>query len=1068
MKQTVMTLLVLCFTQIAKAEEKMALAQALARLNAVQEEWTVTFVEEELEGMFVDGEVAMFSKPTEQGGCTEPTEHVGTQMPDMVERMTKGLPVRVKTKGRQIYVQRDRKKGKELFMLYGHIYDNRTHNEVPGAVVELMTQDSLVVVRRTARSYWKDGERSGYSSSFSIDLPREMGHYILRLTHEGYDTTYVDYTLNNIGKREYSRPLPPLYISRPIRHTMKEVTVTASKVMFYHRGDTVVYNADAFQLAEGSMLDALVRQLPGVELKEGGVITVNGKRIDALLLNGKDFFRGDNRVMLENLPAYTVTRVEVYDKYGEKSEFLKQRLENDKEYVMDVRLKKEYSIGWLVNAEVGGGPALGEHDGYAPYEANGSDEGDGGETNDAGRFLARLFAMRFTDHSRLAAYVNANNLNDGERPGEGNQWRASNGLTGQQTQQQGGVDYFVEDRDKKWKLQGNARFTHERDESATATEGTNFLPGGDTRERSRARDDARSYQAFTYHNFGYNFKRVRQTATLRMSYRHDDERSRFSSSAWLPREDANLSTTMPTTLDSLIYTNRQQGLRRGHNLSTSLSTSTLIKFQHSSDYVTLETDSRYDVSDYDHFNRQRVTGASPRQADQYFKAHPDRHGKFWGQGTYAWQIKSNMTLESSLSYEHRETVKEQSLYLLDRLYPGDSLPVGVLPSVVDYERTRDHLNSYTSRLSENYYAMTPVFWWFPKMWGGQWSIGQWMPVRLLDRRLHYKRGDMDTTLVHRSVLFDTGNSYAVWNSGSHEGRPRNQLFLAYRLGSSAPSLLNMVDIRDTSNPLCIHVGNGDLRNTYTHLAQVGWQSDMPNQSWHYVNVQYHYTHNAVAMSQLYDTRTGVRTYKPYSISGNWDTDVEYCFGNIPLDKKQRLRLTLAPHFQFIHSVDLTGTAQLERSTVTTARLYPRVRLDYRIGKHSLRLETKPEVRWLHSPRSDFQDFHVADYQTTLEIVLALPWKLQLSSDLTLWNRRGYTDSSMNDDQWIWKARLARPFFNGKLVAMIDGFDLLGQLKSINRIMNVQGRTETWQSVPPRYLLLHIQWKFSKQPKKPMR
>ena len=48
--------------------------------------------------------------------------------------------------------------------------------------------------------------------------------------------------------------------------------------------------------------------------------------------------------------------------------------------------------------------------------------------------------------------------------------------------------------------------------------------------------------------------------------------------------------------------------------------------------------------------------------------------------------------------------------------------------------------------------------------------------------------------------------------------------------------------------------------------------------------------------------------------------------------------------------------------------------------------------------------------------------------------------------------------------MLDGFDLLGQLKSINRTLNAQGRTETWQSTPPRYLLLHVQWKFNKNPK----
>ncbi|MBQ9558934.1 MAG: hypothetical protein IJV08_02990 [Bacteroidaceae bacterium] len=1040
MRRTMMLLTLMC--ALVVNAENMPLSQMLARLNAVQEEWTITFVEEELEGMMVEVTTPSQHVELEQGTLIKEEESV----PDAVARLTKGLPVKVKTKERKIYVQRDRKKGRGLFMLYGYVYDNLTHNEVPGAVVEVMTKDSIVLARRTAMSYWQSGNRSGYSSYFSVDLPREGSRYILRLMYENYDTTYVDYTLSNLGKREFSRQLPPLYICRPIRHTMKEVTVTASKVMFYHRGDTVVYNADAFQLAEGSMLDALVSQLPGVELEAGGVIKVNGKRIDALLLNGKDFFRGDKRVMLENLPAYTVKRIEVYDKYGEKSEFLGQKLEGDKEYVMDVRLKKEYSIGWLVNAEGGGGSVL---DGRKDIMKNEAD----------GRYMSRAFAMRFTDHSRLAAFGNANNLNDGTRPGERNQWNASNNLTGQQTQQQGGMDYYVEDRSKKWKVQGNFIVSHEQEDRETVTDRTNFLPGSDTREHSRSVADNRRLAFSTWDNFSYNFKQVRQTLTARMGYVRNDKHSTFASSAWRLPSDTALNTT-----DSLIYTNRRQGKQQGRNLWINLSTSTLFKFRHSSDCVTLETDSRFEASDGERFNRQRVTGTSPLYADQYFKTHPDRHGKFWGQGTYAWKIRSNLTLESSLSYEHRETLKEQSLYLLDRLDRHDTLGFGVLPSVADYERTMDHFNSYDSRLSENYYTLTPVLWWFPKTTGGQWSIGQWMPVRLLDRRLHYRRDDLDTTLVHRTILFDTGNSYAVWRSEHHEGKATTQVFLAYRLSSEAPSLLNRVDIRDTSNPLVVQEGNADLRNTYTHSGNVGWQRDNPNKSWHYLSLDFRYTHNTVAMSQLYNTRTGVQTYKPYSVSGNWDTDAEYCFGGIPLDRKQHLRLTLAPHFQYIHSVDLTGITRLERSTVMTARLYPRVRLDYRIGQHSLRLETKPEVRWLHSPRADFQDFRVADCQTTLEVVLALPWKLQFSSDLTLWNRRGYTDSSMNDDQWIWKARLARPFCKGRFVVMLDGFDLLGQLKSINRTLNAQGRTETWQSTPPRYLLLHVQWKFNKNPK----
>lgn len=64
---------------------------------------------------------------------------------------------------------------------------------------------------------------------------------------------------------------------------------------FYTRKDTLVFNADAFQLAEGSMLDALIRQLPGVELKDDGRIYVNGKYVESLLLNGEDFSAATTR-----------------------------------------------------------------------------------------------------------------------------------------------------------------------------------------------------------------------------------------------------------------------------------------------------------------------------------------------------------------------------------------------------------------------------------------------------------------------------------------------------------------------------------------------------------------------------------------------------------------------------------------------------------------------------------------------------------------------------------------------------------------------------------------------------
>ena len=171
-----------------------------------------------------------------------------------------------------------------------------------------------------------------------------------------------------------------------------------------------------------------------------------------------------------------------------------------------------------------------------------------------------------------------------------------------------------------------------------------------------------------------------------------------------------------------------------------------------------------------------------------------------------------------------------------------------------------------------------------------------------------------------------------------------------------------------------------------------------------------------------------------------------------------------PYVGYRHSVDLTGTTRLERSTVTTSSLSSLLVVKYSLGDlGNIKLDCEPKWQWLHSPRPDFTDFHVADYKTTLSVLLNLPWKLQLSTDLIFTARRGYSEESMNTNDWMWKARLARPFFKGNLVVMLDGFDILGQLRSTTNVLNAQGRIETWTNVPPRYVLLHALWRFNRQP-----
>ena len=120
------------------------------------------------------------------------------------------------------------------------------------------------------------------------------------------------------------------------------------------RDDTTVFNAAAFRTAEGSTLEALIKQLPGAEVGADGSIKVNGKTVKELLINGKDFFKGDTKVAMKNLPVNLVSKVKSYDK---KSDLAEQTGIDDGEenFVLDISTKRELNQTLLSNIDIAGG-----------------------------------------------------------------------------------------------------------------------------------------------------------------------------------------------------------------------------------------------------------------------------------------------------------------------------------------------------------------------------------------------------------------------------------------------------------------------------------------------------------------------------------------------------------------------------------------------------------------------------------------------------------------------------------------------------------------------------------------
>ena len=276
---------------------------------------------------------------------------------------------------------------KDSVYLSGTVADGFTKAAVPDVLVTLMRPDSTVV--DTARVWkgrgytWGIG-RSAETTGYYFKIKSEPAQLILRFEHPNYETACADVSIKHVSRRQQTVEGPKVYLKKTTKAhhfeggELDELVVKATKVKMVWKGDTLVYNADAFNVPEGSMLDGLIKQLPGVELTEEGEIFVNGKKIDNLTLNGADFFKGKNKVMLQNLPYFTVKNVEVYNKQTPQNKYLGINDEDKKEYTMDVVLKREYSIGGTANLEAGYG------------------------TDD--RYKLKAFGLRYSDHTRAVLW----------------------------------------------------------------------------------------------------------------------------------------------------------------------------------------------------------------------------------------------------------------------------------------------------------------------------------------------------------------------------------------------------------------------------------------------------------------------------------------------------------------------------------------------------------------------------------------------------------------------------------------------------------------------------------------
>lgn len=920
-----------------------------------------------------------------------------------------------------------------------YVLDSFTRYGVPETFITLCDTNGILIDTMTVRNarLWNDQHKT---QEWQRNVARKAQTFLVKAEHPDYETTVMRVELKSPARRE-SFWFPELLMKRKMRETtMEEVKVTATRIQLTYKGDTLVVDAGAFRIPDGSMLDALVRRVPGAELSENGTITMNGRKVDYLTLNGKDFFKGKNRIMLDNLPHYMVSHLKFY----EKDVPLNKRVHADtgeKDYVMDVELKPEFSVGYTANVEGGYG------------------------TND--RWVGRLFGLRFTDNSRMTLFGGANNTNEIAPPSmDGfNSWSQPDG---EKVVRRVGFGLNVDDKRGRYtdNLEGYVNWTDSKAENRTSRE--TFLPEGNTFSRSQNATSSKDFGADL--NNEWDLKKMGLTFNTSANYNQHDGRGLSRSATFT--QDPSAFGSCVQVLDSLFdmpISPMLQSLNINKVFDQSKYDQKGYAFGQRADWnktlpwgdeLWVYATGEYNNDQKDEFSQYRLNykdGIKPNDNQDRFLPYR-HHGYLYStEARYMVNLLDNWRIVLDGHYTQRYSHTQSDRYRLDML--DTDLEFGLLPSQVDYLRTLDAGNSYRNlyltrtqehqfgfikNLSTNRHNMT---------------IGAGTFVEGKNESVRYWRNLQNYSLSQNNWYV---NPYLSYRHGIKGDKFRYDIRMDYNTRVQTPNLVQKLNMEDASNPMAITLGNPDLKLSRSHTVSVLLGRFNAK---HYVGIatSFRAQENQVASSFNYNPQTGAYTYRPENVNGNWSeyTTLRYWFY---VDKARRFRVGGDTKFDYVHNVDLARIEGYNESRLSRVRHYnPKQGVNASYEKESLRLEFTGAFSW-HRVESELKqdaDMNGYDFDYGISGQYTLPWKIQLSTSLKMFSRRGYDEPAMNSDELMWDAQISRSFLGDKLQVRLVGQDLLNQKCNYRYTIDGQGRTEQWTLYMPSFLMLRVSYKFNK-------
>lgn len=708
---------------------------------------------------------------------------------------------------------------------------------VSGRVIEAGTKEPVELAAVQLLSLPDSAQVAGMTTStqgyFSLSK-QKPGKYLLKVSFIGYVTKIipVQLTANVPAKKMGNIELATDAVM------LQEAVVVAEAPQVTVVEDTLMYNSSAYRTPEGAMLEELVKKLPGAEIDDDGNVKINGKDLKKIMVDGKEFFGGDVKTGLKNLPVDMVDKLKTYDK---KSDLARVTGIDDgeEETVLDLTVKKGMNQGWFGNADLGAG------------------------TKD--RYTGRMMLNRFVDKTQFSIIGSANNVNDQGFSGGGGgpRWRSNNGLNATKML---GANFATQTN--KLELGGSVRYNFQDADISSINSSERFLQNGNSYSNSNNKNRNKGT------NLNADFRMEWKPDTLtniifrpNFSYGRTNNASRSESGTFNedpfnlivnPNDYLNFDNLSDDPLkDIRVNATNSASLSKGKSLSGNATLQVNRKLNNRGRNLTFRGVFGYGDNDNDQYTQSETRyyqllnhlgGDSILYRNQYITT-PTRNYNYTAQVTYSEPIAKATFLQFSYQFQYKYSKSDKTTFdLLD--YPdwaiGGALPSGYESHAVDSLSKNAEYRYYNHDASVGLRFIRPKY---------QLNVG--MSFQPQNSTLSYKKGDymIDTT---RTVFNFAPNMDLRFRFSKV-----SQLRFTYRGRSNQPTMENLLPITDNSNPLNIRMGNPGLKPSFAHTMRLFYNTyNAEKQRGIMTHFSFTATQNSISNSTRYNEETGGLITRP--------------------------------------------------------------------------------------------------------------------------------------------------------------------------------------------------------------